>query len=88
MMIETIFKTIFSKSEMFLLRNQRKFVVNLSTDESSESDGIEHTEACQYYSQLLKGAVRKESDDKLKPDTFDPDETSKLQVSNIQNGQI
>ena len=62
MMIETVLKTILSKSELFLLRNQRKFVANLSSSESSDSKNYnetEYTEEGQYYSQLLKGAVKK-----------------------------
>ena len=84
MMIETVLKTILSKSELFLLRNQRKFVANLSSSESSESqnhDETEFTEEGQYYSQLLRGTVRKRIDEPV-----DPDLTQKLKVSNIQNG--
>ena len=62
-MLEALFKTLFTKLELFLLRNQKKFVLNRKTqdkNQSSDSDAdveslYKQKEESVNYEKLLKG---------------------------------
>ena len=66
-MLEALFRTLFTKLELFLLRNQKKFVLNRKQqdkNQSSDSDAdveslFKQTDESVNYEKLLKGTQPK-----------------------------